>query len=123
MKYIVSIDDQGVCDTKLFATGDVLKSNEVCLNAYDYCFFCNHAHQAVITDGKLAYDMTRATRQRGTPTQSTSYADERRAEYPQIGDQLDAIWKLLSDPTNANGKAIQDKIAEVKAKYPVTSSA
>lgn len=42
-----------------------------------------------------------------------TYADRRRAEYPPIGDQLDAIWK--------GGAAMDDMRATVmaiKARYP-----
>lgn len=43
------------------------------------------------------------------------YYAKRRAEYPSLGDQLDAIWK------GADSQAFTDmvaKIAEIKAKYP-----
>lgn len=42
-----------------------------------------------------------------------AYRDKRRAEYPPIGDQLDALWK--------GGQAATDMLAQVmavKAKYP-----
>jgi hypothetical protein len=42
-----------------------------------------------------------------------TYAEKRRAEYPPIGDQLDALWK--------GGDAATEMLAavqEVKAKYP-----
>lgn len=41
------------------------------------------------------------------------YAELRRKEYPNIGDQLDAIWK--------GGIALEEmaaKVAAVKAKFP-----
>lgn len=44
---------------------------------------------------------------------SKAYIEERAAEYPSIGDQLDALWK--------GGQAETDmlaKIQAVKAKYP-----
>lgn len=41
----------------------------------------------------------------------------RRAEYPSLGDQLDAFWKGPDSPEYA---AMMDKIAAVKAKYPKT---
>lgn len=43
------------------------------------------------------------------------YYAKRRAEYPSLGDQLDAIWK------GADSQAFSDmiaKISAVKAKYP-----
>ena len=52
------------------------------------------------------------------------YKDDRRAEYPPIGDQLDAIWKAL-ERINADGVLLPtetldvlDKIVVVKNKYP-----
>ena len=41
------------------------------------------------------------------------YYAKRRAEYPSIGDQLDALWKGGDAQT-----AMQAQIAAVKAKYP-----
>jgi hypothetical protein len=41
------------------------------------------------------------------------YYAKRRAEYPSLGDQLDALWK--GGPAQV---AMQEKIAAVKAKYP-----
>ena len=39
----------------------------------------------------------------------------RRAEYPALGEQLDALWK-----GGAAAAAMTAKIAEIKAKYPKT---
>lgn len=47
------------------------------------------------------------------PVVLLTYADKRRAEYPPIGDQLDALWK--------GGDAAAEMLAAVqavKAKYP-----
>lgn len=41
------------------------------------------------------------------------YYAKRRAEYPSLGDQLDALWKGGDAQTN-----MQAQIAAVKAKYP-----
>lgn len=41
----------------------------------------------------------------------------RKKEYPSIGDQLDAFWK---GPNSQDYINMQNKIAEVKAKYPKT---
>lgn len=44
---------------------------------------------------------------------STEYQRKRKVEYPEIGDQLDALWK--------GGQALEDmkqQIMAVKAKYP-----
>ena len=42
-----------------------------------------------------------------------TYADRRRAEYPPIGDQLDAIWK--GEPFTSEMK---EAVMSVKEKYP-----
>ena len=43
------------------------------------------------------------------------YYAKRRAEYPSLGDQLDALWK-----GGDAAAAMKNKIAEIKAKYPKT---
>ena len=52
------------------------------------------------------------------------YEELRRAEYPAIGDQLDAIWKQLNQD-RLNGKELiqpaddeLNRVLAVKAKYP-----
>lgn len=47
------------------------------------------------------------------PAPAPSYADQRRAEYPVIGDQLDAIWK-----GGADADAMRASVQAVKKKYP-----
>jgi hypothetical protein len=51
-----------------------------------------------------------------------AYKEERRAEYPPIGDQLDAIMKWLATETEfavpAELKSMAMKCMSVKAKYP-----
>lgn len=42
-----------------------------------------------------------------------TYAEKRAAEYPPIGDQLDALWK-----GGAEAEAMLAKVQAVKAKYP-----
>lgn len=46
------------------------------------------------------------------------YKELRRAEYPPLGDQLDAIWKLVQPPTGSEAEAMKARIMAVKAKYP-----
>lgn len=43
------------------------------------------------------------------------YYAKRRAEYPALGDQLDAFWKGVESPEYA---AMLAKIQAIKAKYP-----
>ena len=42
-----------------------------------------------------------------------TYADLRREAYPDVGDQLDALWK-----GGAEAEAMKEKIMAVKTKYP-----
>ena|SRR5690349_10229834 len=44
---------------------------------------------------------------------SDTYAVQRAAAYPSIGDQLDALWK-----GGADAQAMGDQIRAIKAKYP-----
>lgn len=41
------------------------------------------------------------------------YAERRRAEYPSIAEQLDALWKGGQDEAD-----MRQLIASIKAKYP-----
>jgi len=45
---------------------------------------------------------------------SKSWKRTRKEEYPSIGDQLDAIWKLLDPADGTEAKQIKDQIATVK---------
>ena len=42
-----------------------------------------------------------------------AYIEKRQAEYPSIGDQLDALWK-----GGAEAEAMLAKVQAVKQKYP-----
>jgi len=44
---------------------------------------------------------------------AAQYARDRRAEYPSIGDQLDALWKGGDDAA-----AMLEQVMAVKSKYP-----
>ena len=44
---------------------------------------------------------------------SKAYIDSRLAEYPSIGDQLDALWKGGDDAA-----AMLEQVMAVKSKYP-----
>lgn len=65
---------------------------------------------SAITDDEAA-----SIRQQKTKEQfnALTYAEKRRAEYPSIGDQLDAFWK-----GGEEAEAMKLKILAVKAKYP-----
>ena len=74
--------------------------------------------QVVRTDGDNAYDAD------GNPVtydkavvqayiDAHAYIENRRAEYPSIGDQLDALWKGGDAQTE-----MLAKVMAVKAKYP-----
>ena len=51
------------------------------------------------------------------PDPGKDYAELRRAEYPSVGDQLDAAYKVRHGD-NHEQIEIDAKIAEVKARYP-----
>jgi hypothetical protein len=51
------------------------------------------------------------------PTADQDYTELRRAEYPSVGDQLDAAYKVRHGD-NSQQIAIDATIAEVKARYP-----
>jgi hypothetical protein len=74
--------------------------------------------QIVITHGETAYDAdgNEVSYDKAAVeayVQAHSYIAKRQAEYPPIGDQLDALWK--------GGEAAAEMLAKVqavKAKYP-----
>ena len=47
---------------------------------------------------------------------ATTYDEQRKAEYPDIRDQLDALWK-----GGAEADAMKEIIQAIKAKYPKSS--
>jgi len=49
---------------------------------------------------------------------SKSYKKRRREAYPPLGDQLDAIWKMLEPAADSEAKDIKDAIAAVKSANP-----
>lgn len=55
-------------------------------------------------------------------THLRDYREARRSEYPEIGDQLDAIWDALRGQKLPNEtKDVLDKIDAIKSKYPKAS--
>lgn len=47
----------------------------------------------------------------------------RQAAYPDTGEQLDALWKIVDalinrQPLPAEALAVRDEIAQIKARYP-----
>lgn len=51
----------------------------------------------------------------------------REAAYPEVGDQLDAIWKIVDalvdrKPLPADALAVRAAVARVKATYPKPGS-
>ncbi|MGN5354321.1 hypothetical protein ACQ4P5_20165 [Ralstonia sp. L16] len=72
-----------------------------------------HAHARVV-DGRME--------EVAAVTLSVSYSQQRRAEYPPIGDQLDAIWKALaqldSSVLPAESVSVLDQIVAIKARHP-----
>lgn len=56
----------------------------------------------------------------GEPWHTPTYAHLRQAEYPPIGDQLDALWKIVASlgTVMTPARDILAQIQEVKNKYP-----
>lgn len=50
--------------------------------------------------------------------EALGYRELRRATYPPIGDQLDAIWKWLEPPEGTEAAEMRALWLAVKAKYP-----
>lgn len=47
------------------------------------------------------------------------YAEKRRAAYPDIGDQLDALWTAVGTKSlPPDAQAIRNKIDDVKRRFP-----
>lgn len=55
-------------------------------------------------------------------THVEDYAKLRREGYPEIGDQLDALWKLIAALPQANNipevKSMLQKIEAIKTRFP-----
>lgn len=55
---------------------------------------------------------------------TADYAAKRRAEYPQVGDQLDQVWKVIEALKSrgtqlpAEADAMLGSIQATKARYP-----
>lgn len=47
-----------------------------------------------------------------------AYKEKRRAEYPPMGDQLDAIWKSFIPPIGSEAELMKKRIDDIKVKYP-----
>jgi hypothetical protein len=74
--------------------------------------------QIVTTNGETAYDADGNEVQYDKAAveayvKSQEYKYQRAAEYPSIGDQLDALWK-----GGAEAEAMLAKVQAVKQKYP-----
>ena len=75
---------------------------------------------------EIARDLeeARALEDQKTYNKDHRYKDDRRSEYPDIGDQLDALWKELNYRRLNGDNLVQDaddmlgQILAVKAKYP-----
>jgi hypothetical protein len=64
---------------------------------------------APVSEEQIAQELSRLQQQ----YEADSYKRNRQAEYPPIGDQLDALWK-----GGVEAEAMLAKVQAVKAKYP-----
>ena len=46
------------------------------------------------------------------------YREQRATQYPAIGDQLDALWKIVTNAPDEQSEAIASQIQAVKAQFP-----
>ncbi len=57
-----------------------------------------------------------------TMYQATKYGEDRRANYPALGDQLDALWKIIRNNPNIlvpdEAQAIDNQIQQIKSNFP-----
>jgi hypothetical protein len=63
--------------------------------------------------GAIENEIERLQKERDDYEKANAYKSKRAAEYPSIGDQLDALWK-----GGAAAQQMLAKVQEVKAKYP-----
>ena len=63
--------------------------------------------------GAIENEIERLQKERDDYEKAHAYKSKRAAEYPSIGDQLDALWK-----GGAAAQQMLAKVQEVKAKYP-----
>ena len=84
--------------------------------------FCPCEDDLPIIDGKTVEVVTEDDPRQPTPPPAPTYVDYRQMGYPSIGDQLDAIWKVLESTnlinSNPDVKAIYDRVKQVKTTYP-----
>lgn len=89
--------------------GDVLKK------------FAGQPNDSVVCDGYAAYDVKDAAALENVKV-TVDYREARAAEYPPIGDQLDAIMKWAFSETEIGMpdelRSLAAKCMSVKAKYP-----
>ena len=64
-------------------------------------------------DAKLSAEQTKKD-----AYELVKYKDQRRAEYPAIGDQLDALYKKLHLGDSTDYDTIAEQITAIKLKYP-----
>ncbi|BBH12927.1 hypothetical protein [Chromobacterium haemolyticum] len=55
-----------------------------------------------------------------TITHVDPYAERRRGAYPEVGEQLDAIWKALAELPSLPPDALEmlERIRQIKTTYP-----
>lgn len=106
MKYFTKLDTEGFA-LAFYNTSVNKDIPETCveITKEQYNKLLNDINGKAFINGKCT------VKQRVFP--EPTYKEKRRAEYPPIEDQLDALWK-----GGAEAATMKDDIMAVKAKYP-----
>ena len=100
------------------------KNNVVCSlgEECDNLEIITNAHKQIeVPDDQFEDWMYGAKKYRkGKLVDERTFTEKRKLEYPDIGDQLDAIWDQLEELgiTNDNTKKIKKVIDSIKANHP-----
>lgn len=120
-QYYVNIDDTGNIAGFYVDTihGDNIPEGAIPITQEQWEAYASAPHRYKLDSGvirektadELAAELAAARAALG-------YEALRRAEYPPIGDQLDAIWKWLEPPEGTEAHEIRERWLAVKDKYP-----
>lgn len=113
---VYGYDEFGVCIGEVYAQRD--KNGEIMMPAKSTELKPlkeKEGFDVVFSDGKWTYKEHQSVENEELEVEEyiPTYADKRRAEYPAVGDQLDAMWK-----GGEEAEAMKTKIQVIKEKYP-----
>lgn len=80
---------------------------------------CSYEDEVPTMDGCVVEIIEPTDARTPNPEPPYNYKRQRLAEYPTIGDQLDALWKALGPILeHPEAEAMLNKIMEVKSAHP-----